>query len=179
MTSINSQFNDLRKVPYRLQSVFIHRGFVHSGHYWIYIRDFKANIWRKYNDGYVTEVKDTKEIFEQELSDRPATSYFVVYVKDELKDQLVNPVCRDIVELPLVSQDTVMDDAAVGQATGLSDATDTNGSVPGEPGTSISSQIGRDQRFQFENDTIVNTASEVNKGYPGWDNHSAGYGARW
>lgn len=171
VTSINSQFNDLRKIPYRLQSVFIHRGFVHSGHYWIYIRDFDANIWRKYNDGYVTEVKDTKEIFEQESSERPATSYFVVYVKDELKDKLVNPVCRDIADQALESQDTVMEDAVVGHATNQPGVADVNGVVHSRPGTSTQSLP--DQGFQSDNATITNQAKQDNPGHYGWDDRSA------
>ena len=110
-TQIHSQFNDLRTIPYRLHSVFIHRGFVSSGHYWIYIYDFSKKIWRKYNDGYVTEVKDVKEIFERDPETRPSTPYFLVYIKDNLKDVLVDPVCRDIPE-PMKgsqgSQDTDM-----------------------------------------------------------------------
>ena len=114
---IVSQFNDLQKIPYRLQSVFIHRGFHNSGHYWIYIYDFTKQLWRKYNDGYVTEIKDTKEIFEQEPGDRPATPYFLVYVKDESKEDLVDSVCRDIVEPPPEEQqDTVMEDYSQAQA---------------------------------------------------------------
>ncbi len=173
VTSINSQFNDLRKLPYRLQSVFIHRGYVNSGHYWIYIRDFEANIWRKYNDGYVTELKDTKEIFEQELSERPATSYFVVYVKDELKDQLVNPVCRDIVEPPLETQDAVMEDAVAGHATDQPGVTDLNRAEPSKAGTSI--QVPLDYKSQFESNTVTNR--DYARG--GWDDHSADWGADW
>lgn len=111
-TSINSQFTDLRELPYRLHSVFIHRGYVSSGHYWIYIYDFAKATWRKYNDGYVTEVKDTREIFDRDPADRPATPYFLVYVKDELKHMLVNSVCRDIVEQtqqPETTQDATAD----------------------------------------------------------------------
>ena len=108
---IASQFNDLQKIPYRLQSVFIHRGFHNAGHYWIYIYDFAKQLWRKYNDGYVTEIKETKEIFEQESGDRPATPYFLVYVKDEWKNDLVDSVCRNIVGPPPEDQqDTVMED---------------------------------------------------------------------
>ncbi|KZF24550.1 cysteine proteinase [Xylona heveae TC161] len=94
-TQISSQYTDLRKLRYRLHSVFIHRGSVSFGHYWIYIYDFKQQLWRKYNDGYVTEVKDPKEIFYQE-SQNPATPYFLVYVRDEDKDDLVDAVCRDV-----------------------------------------------------------------------------------
>lgn len=99
-SNVASQFNDLREIPYRLQSVFIHRGYHNSGHYWIYIYDFSKHLWRKYNDGYVTEVKDTNVIFQQEPGDRPATPYFLVYVRDESKEDLVDSVCRDVVEPP-------------------------------------------------------------------------------
>ena len=59
----------------------------------------------------MTEVKDTKEIFEQEPGDRPATPYFLVYVMDKSKEDLVDSVCRDVVESPPEEQqDTVMED---------------------------------------------------------------------
>ena len=110
-SNIASQFNDLQQIPYRLQSVFVHRGFHNSGHYWIYIYDFVKKMWRKYNDGYVTEVTDTNEIFVQEPGDRPATPYFLVYVKDQAKELLVDSVCRKPVEPPPPpEQDTIMED---------------------------------------------------------------------
>ena len=68
-------------------------------------------MWRKYNDGYVTEVTDTNEIFVQEPGDRPATPYFLVYVKDQAKELLVDSVCRKPVEPPPPpEQDTIMED---------------------------------------------------------------------
>ena len=110
-TNIASQFNDLRQIPYRLSAVFIHRGSSNAGHYWIYIYDFRAKIWRNYNDEHVTQVKDTSEIFDAPISQRPPTPYFLVYVRDELKEDLIDPVCRDIVNLPPeASSDTVMED---------------------------------------------------------------------
>ena len=109
-SSIVSQFSDLQQIPYRLQSVFVHRGFHNSGHYWIYIYDFVKRMWRKYNDGYVTEVADTSEIFVQEPGDRPATPYFLVYVKDQAKEILVDSVCRKPIEPPPPEQDTIMED---------------------------------------------------------------------
>ena len=69
-------------------------------------------MWRKYNDGYVTEIADTSEIFVQEPGDRPATPYFLVYIKDEEKEALVDAVCREPVELPQQVQDTVMEDCS-------------------------------------------------------------------
>lgn len=109
-SNITSQFNDLQAIPYRLQSVFVHRGYHNSGHYWIYIYDFTKQMWRKYNDGYVTEIADTHEIFAQEPGDRPATPYFLVYIKDDAKERLVDSVCRKPVETPQQEQDTVMED---------------------------------------------------------------------
>ena len=73
-------------------------------------------MWRKYNDGYVTEIKDAKEIFEQEPGERPATPYFLVYVLDQSKERLVDSVCRDVVEpQPEEQLDTVMEDYSQGQ----------------------------------------------------------------
>ncbi|KAI9773334.1 MAG: ubiquitin-specific protease ubp2 [Geoglossum simile] len=92
---LNEQFSGLRERAYRLHSVFIHRGTVSFGHYWIYIYDFQRNIWRKYNDGYVTEVTDETEVFEQEANN-PATPYFLIYVQDQYRDELVDAVCRDV-----------------------------------------------------------------------------------
>lgn len=113
-TNIASQFNDLREIPYRLHSVFIHRGSHTSGHYWIYVYDFRKKLWRKYDDGAVSEVKDVTEIFEQDRAGRPATPYFVVYIKDEGKESLVDPVCRmpeEVVQTPSEEKhDVVMHD---------------------------------------------------------------------
>ena len=95
--------SDMRCHEYRLHAAFFHRGTQGSGHYWVYIYDFKREIWRKYNDGYVSEVKDTKEIFraptqeEQNTWNGPPNPYFLVYVRDDIKDRLVESVYRKIV----------------------------------------------------------------------------------
>ncbi|KAL9598773.1 MAG: hypothetical protein Q9219_004270 [cf. Caloplaca sp. 3 TL-2023] len=103
--SISSQFVDLQSIPYRLQSVFIHVGSASFGHYWIYIRDFEKNMWRKYNDESVSTVTDISQIFDQETGDRPPTPYFLVYVQDDSKGKLVDPVCRDIPPQELQQQE--------------------------------------------------------------------------
>ncbi|KAL8713864.1 MAG: hypothetical protein Q9220_002009 [cf. Caloplaca sp. 1 TL-2023] len=108
--NISSQFVDRQTLPYRLHSVFIHIGSASFGHYWIYIRDFKKNVWRKYNDESVSAVTDVSQIFDQEAGDRPPTPYFLVYVRDELKDELVDPVCRNIPEQEPETSDAVMND---------------------------------------------------------------------
>ena len=192
-TSINSQFNDLRNIPYRLQSVFIHRGFVQSGHYWIYIRDFETDIWRKYNDEYVEEVKDTNEIFQQELTDRPATSYFVVYVKDELKDRLVNPVCRETVEEPeiqdtyiktntnetlLETEDIAMEDADIDRPASRVSTIDAIKERPVKPVERM--QGPTDERHHSYNDLKINRASTDHTGSRNaWDHYSSVRGDSW
>lgn len=95
---ISNQFDEFRNLPYRLYAVFVHHGSVSFGHYWIYINDFRKNIWRKYNDEYVTEVQNLDEIFKNTENTNPPTPYFLVYINENMKDRLVDPVCRDITQ---------------------------------------------------------------------------------
>jgi ubiquitin carboxyl-terminal hydrolase 25 len=84
-------------LPYQLHAVFIHRGMVSSGHYWVYIFDHPGRLWRKYNDGYVTEVSDpAAEIFGKQPGDRPATPMFFVYVKQAQASELAEVVRREL-----------------------------------------------------------------------------------
>jgi ubiquitin carboxyl-terminal hydrolase 25 len=94
---LQEQFTDLRQHRYRLQAVFIHRGTNAYGHYWIYIYDFARDIWREYNDERVTIVEDSTRIFGQSGTGG-ATPYYLVYVRDEDKDDIVDAVCREITE---------------------------------------------------------------------------------
>jgi ubiquitin carboxyl-terminal hydrolase 25/28 len=95
---LSNQFSSFRKLPYRLYAVFVHHGSVSFGHYWIYIHDFRKDVWRKYNDEYVTEVQNLDEIFKNTETNNPPTPYFLVYINDTMKDRLVDPVSRDIPE---------------------------------------------------------------------------------
>ncbi|KFY29587.1 hypothetical protein V494_08632 [Pseudogymnoascus sp. VKM F-4513 (FW-928)] len=94
---LQEQFTDLRKHRYRLQAVFIHRGTNAFGHYWIYIYDFAHDIWREYNDERVSIVEDRTRIFGQ-ASTGGATPYYLVYVRDEDKNDIVDAVCRELHE---------------------------------------------------------------------------------
>jgi ubiquitin carboxyl-terminal hydrolase 25 len=96
-TKLQDQFTDMLEHRYRLQAVFMHRGTSAYGHYWIYIYDFERDIWREYNDERVSVVNDRKQIFEQ-TSPNGATPYYLVYVRDQDKESLVDAVCREIVE---------------------------------------------------------------------------------
>ncbi|KAJ5334160.1 hypothetical protein MYU51_004635 [Penicillium brevicompactum] len=97
-TMIASQFADYHNLPYRLYAVFVHHGSVSFGHYYIYIFDFEKNIWRKYNDEYVTEVQNLDEIFKGDSTSNPPTPYFLVYVNSDMKERLVSPLCRELDE---------------------------------------------------------------------------------
>ncbi|OOQ82320.1 putative ubiquitin carboxyl-terminal hydrolase [Penicillium brasilianum] len=105
---LSKQFSEFTKLPYRLYAVFVHHGSVSFGHYWIYIHDFRKDVWRKYNDEYVTEVQNLDEIFKNTDTKNPPTPYFLVYINDTMKDRLVDPVCRDIPEwqTDAVTEDT-------------------------------------------------------------------------
>lgn len=86
-------------MPYRLHTVFMHRGSHLFGHYWAFIYDFERDVWRKYNDGYVNEVKDVREIFEPGRNGGTGaqpTTYCAVYVHDQLKPKIVSAVNRCI-----------------------------------------------------------------------------------
>lgn len=89
-------FAEYKHLAYRLYAVFMHHGSVEFGHYYIYIYDFEKDIWRKYNDNDVREVQDPAEIFGNQQGENPPTPYFLVYVNDNMKDRLVNPVCREV-----------------------------------------------------------------------------------
>lgn len=94
---LQEQFTDLRQHRYRLQAVFIHRGTNAYGHYWIYIYDFANDIWREYNDERVSIVEDRTRIFGQPGTGG-ATPYYLVYVRDEDKNDIVDAVCRELPE---------------------------------------------------------------------------------
>lgn len=110
-SAISSQFIDMCNIPYRLAAVFIHVGSHNAGHYWIYIYDFGAKLWRKYNDEKVVEVTDTREIFEAPKPPRPPTPYYLVYVKENIQKELVDPVCRNVTDPPEAEdRDTSMEE---------------------------------------------------------------------
>ncbi|CAH0037539.1 unnamed protein product [Clonostachys solani] len=89
----------MEKNPYRLQAVICHRGHLSSGHYWVWIHDFEANVWRWYNDAAVKENQNTQEVLET-LS-KSGEPYYLCYVRDSDKGQHVNVPKR---ELPVVPE---------------------------------------------------------------------------
>ncbi|KAJ6263757.1 Ubiquitin carboxyl-terminal hydrolase [Drechslerella dactyloides] len=98
-SNIAQQFTDLRKYGYRIHSIFFHKGTVNWGHYWIYIYDYQAGYYRKYNDGMVTKPVDSEEMYRTGAEDKgdrnPPNPYFLVYVRDD-QTELMEAVCRKI-----------------------------------------------------------------------------------
>ena len=82
----------MKEVSYRLHAVICHRGHLSSGHYWVWIRDFEDNIWRRYNDADVAENKNTLDVLTT-LSGS-GEPYFLCYVRDDDKDEYVNVLKR-------------------------------------------------------------------------------------
>jgi ubiquitin carboxyl-terminal hydrolase 25/28 len=85
---------DTSEHAYKLFAVFVHRGTSSFGHYWIYIHDFVNGIWRKYEDSTVSVVTDLAEIFEAKDSRTQGVPNFVVYVKNDRKDELTDVLHR-------------------------------------------------------------------------------------
>lgn len=94
-TKLKNQFTDMREHEYKIHAVFIHRGEARGGHYWVYIYDSEHDIWREYNDEYVTEVKDRRRIFEK-AGGADGTPYYMVYVRTDQLKEMVDVVCRDV-----------------------------------------------------------------------------------
>ncbi|KAH7094937.1 hypothetical protein FB567DRAFT_543330 [Paraphoma chrysanthemicola] len=91
---IDRVFAASRDHPYRLHAVFTHRGGTKGGHYWIYIYDFQNGMWRKYNDDLVTLANES-DIFESEKVAMPAASTGVVYIREDLINDLTEAVRRN------------------------------------------------------------------------------------
>jgi ubiquitin carboxyl-terminal hydrolase 25/28 len=93
---LTGTFDEFKEKKYRLYAVFFHRGGPSSGHYWVSIHDFKNDVWRNYNDESVTEVP-TSQLQEIFYADKwqHGTPTFAVYVRDDLKGDYVQAVCRE------------------------------------------------------------------------------------
>lgn len=91
---VSNQFKDYTQVGYSIFAIFIHRGEASYGHYWIYIKDPKRNIFRKYNDETVTEVPFSEVMNFEEGN--TATPYYIVYAKELLEDEYIEPLKREI-----------------------------------------------------------------------------------
>lgn len=112
---LQDQFKDSKKLAYRLAAVFFHRGSYGHGHYWIYIYDFDKDIWRSYNDERVEEFSKISEILEANDWNQGTPTY-AVYVRDENKAEIVQPVCREPEKPPTPRHEAAENRMAAGQA---------------------------------------------------------------
>ncbi|KAG9773774.1 cysteine proteinase, partial [Aureobasidium melanogenum] len=97
---IAKQFSgpEFEKLKYRLHAVFFHRGSTGHGHYWTCIYDIQHNIWRSYNDEKVEQANRLDDILNAETWQQGTPTY-AVYVRDDTKEQYVEPLCRDVEEI--------------------------------------------------------------------------------
>ena len=92
---MEAQFAGFKSVPYRLYALCIHKGGMGFGHYWLYIHDFANGIWRKYNDDKIDIIDNPKiTIFQEPTGSRPPTPNYVIYIQDDIKEKIVEPLCR-------------------------------------------------------------------------------------
>ena len=91
---------------YDLHSILIHEGVASSGHYYAFIKDLdREDIWRNYNDIFVTEMSFTDIMKIAEGGGQSmASAYCLVYVKHEVLDNQsgmsrISFSAEDVVEL--------------------------------------------------------------------------------
>ncbi|KAI0965561.1 hypothetical protein F4678DRAFT_476557 [Xylaria arbuscula] len=81
-------FDSLKQHKFLLHAMICHGGGMNAGHYWVWIRDFKNQVWYKYNDSLVTkDPRDSQQVIDE--LNNSGDPYYVAYVRDELKDDLV------------------------------------------------------------------------------------------
>jgi ubiquitin carboxyl-terminal hydrolase 25/28 len=96
---LENLFTDLNKERYRLHAVICHAGqTAKSGHYWVWIYDFGARVWRKYNDTTVTERKEEESAALLEELSKAGEPYYLAYVKEDGLEGMVEVPSRQVPE---------------------------------------------------------------------------------
>ncbi|KAI0458933.1 cysteine proteinase [Xylaria acuta] len=81
-------FDNIEQHKYCLHAMICHGGGMNAGHYWVWVRDFRNQVWYKYNDSLVTQdSRHTQQVIDE--LNNSGDPYYVAYVRDELKDELV------------------------------------------------------------------------------------------
>ncbi|KAI1360197.1 hypothetical protein F5Y08DRAFT_54704 [Xylaria arbuscula] len=110
-------FDSMKQHKFLLHAIICHGGGMKAGHYWVWVRDFKNNVWYKYNDSLVTkDSRDSQQVVDE--LNNSGDPYYVAYVKEELKDELVEVPQRvqgvtDDVEMTNVEELEVIDSIAI------------------------------------------------------------------
>jgi len=93
---IDSAFADMKEHKYTIHAIICHLGDrSSSGHYWVWIRDYKKNTWLSYNDANVTVDARTAQELLDELN-RGGNPYYIAYVRDADKEELVDVLHRTV-----------------------------------------------------------------------------------
>lgn len=100
---VEDYFDMLKQHKYRLHAVICHSGGARAGHYWVWIRDFKRDLWIKFNDSTVTvDPREPQDVIDElSMSGDPC---YVAYVRDQDKNSIVETPQRT---LPLQTEDDV------------------------------------------------------------------------
>ncbi|GKT55717.1 ubiquitin carboxyl-terminal hydrolase [Colletotrichum tofieldiae] len=107
-------FSQHKKHAYRLHAVICHSGQLRAGHYWVWIHDFEAGVWRKYNDRTVTETPNTEEVLKTLNSN--GDPYYLCYVQDGKERELVKVPKRSLPEPSTPSQGNSLGNTTKGGA---------------------------------------------------------------
>ncbi|KAH7029123.1 uncharacterized protein B0I36DRAFT_363709 [Microdochium trichocladiopsis] len=93
---IQSAYADLKQHKYAIHAIICHLGDRQaSGHYWVWIRDYKKNMWLSYNDANVTvDRRDSQELLDE--LNRGGEPYYIAYVRDADKEELVDVLHRTV-----------------------------------------------------------------------------------
>lgn len=131
---ISKQFigPEFEQIKYRLHAVFFHRGSTGHGHYWTYIYDSQHGMWRVYNDEKVEQFDKVEDILNAHTWQHGTPTY-AVYVRDDTKDQFVEPLCRNVEQVEEV--DEPMPDASSQTADVVSSQAMAVDDVPQREGT--------------------------------------------
>ncbi|KAF2085319.1 cysteine proteinase [Saccharata proteae CBS 121410] len=101
---LSQVWSSCNSMPYKLHSLFIHSGGASSGHYWVSIRDFRSDTWRKYNDETIESIWDVdSDIFGKGNTNHRVTPTCAVYVKADLSYEnqpLVEALSRHLKAVP-------------------------------------------------------------------------------
>lgn len=96
-SELETLFAGLEENRYRLHAVICHAGQTSkSGHYWVWIYDFGARVWRKYNDTTVTERKEEESAALLEELSKAGEPYYLAYVREEGLEGLVQVPGRKV-----------------------------------------------------------------------------------
>ena len=118
---IDSMYNDMKSLLYRLHAVLVHDGEAGSGHYWAYLYHPTKKSWFKFNDITVTEV-DEETVWQDSFGGHlTASAYCIIYLHHSISEQsgLLDLTSVDKVEyssIPLQLQASIAEDNSVFQS---------------------------------------------------------------